>query len=101
MGESEDYGSEVDSVMELKQQSKRGQKVRMDRSDRSDRSDYDDDTPGTRRGGDTRRPRASHRLDSEQSYRSHGSRASKMSVQTAIMNDEARKQIAMLEELAH
>ena len=72
----------------------------MDRSDRSDRTDYDDDGTGTRKGGDTRRPR-NLRLDSEHSYRSQGSRASKMSVQTQIMNDEARKQIAMLEELAH
>ena len=43
----------------------------------------------THRGG-TKRPR-NLRLDSEQSHRSFGSRNSKMSVQTAIMNEEARK----------
>ena len=37
-------------------------------------------------------------MESERSYRSDNS---KLSQQTAIMNDEARKQIAMLEELAH
>ena len=49
-----------------------------------------------RKGGELRTSRP--RLDSEHSYRSNNS---KLSQQTAIMNDEARKQIAMLEELAH
>ena len=34
-------------------------------------------------------------------YGSEGTVNSKMSAQTAMMNEEARKQIAMLEELAH
>ena len=72
-----EYGSEVDSVMELKKES------------RTHRGLSKIDT-----GVRTSRPR----LDSEQSYRSNNS---KLSQQTAIMNDEARKQIAMLEELAH
>ena len=76
-----EYGSEVDSVMELKKGEttrymKRGDAVRTSRG-------------GTSRGG---------QLESERSYRSDNS---KLSQQTAIMNDEARKQIAMLEELAH
>ena len=40
-------------------------------------------------------PRALRRADSEASYNS------RMSQQTQFMNEEARKQIAMLEELAH
>ena len=41
------------------------------------------------------RTRIGRRLDSENSYNS------RISQQTAMMNEEARKQIAILEELAH
>ena len=63
VGERDDYGSEQDSVTELK------------------KGHYHKKTP--------------KRAGSEHSMRSQ------ISQQTAIMNEEARKQIAMLEELAH
>ena len=74
VGESE-YDSEEDSVRELVgAETRRG-----------------DDDMDTRRGLSMRKSQ----------YGSDHTMNSKMSAQTAMMNEEARKQIAMLEELAH
>ena len=102
-----DYESDEDE-MNLKKQVNRATKTnRVKAQDEFGvgESEYDSEEDSVRElvGAETRRgderTRKSHAQMSH--FGSEGTVNSKMSAQTAMMNEEARKQIAMLEELAH
>lgn len=87
-----DYESDEDE-RNLKRQVRDAHRIKEEDVFGADGDEYDEEDDSIAELKKTRNSRA--RQDSQQSYRSQ------LSQQTQIMNEEARKQIQMLEELAH